>query len=727
MKRLIIALGILGSLAVSARGDEGMWMPEQIPALAERLKALGFQGDANAFADLTGFPMGAIVSLGGCSASFVSPDGLIVTNNHCVQGALQFNSKPDRNLMIDGFLAKTRADELWAGPGTRVYVTVAVRDVTHEIMDKIDPATPDLERYEMIERRVKAQTAACEKDGLRCTVVPFFDGLKWFEISQLEIQDVRLVYAPAAGIGNFGGETDNWQWPRHTGDFSFYRAYVSKDGKAAPFSKDNVPYKPKHYLKVSPKGASLGELVFVAGYPGRTARLNSFAEVKETVDWMLPRAIKRATDRIAILQELAEADKETAIRVSTMKRGLNNGLTKNKGVLRGMVAGGLLAQKEALEKEFAAWIDADSERRAKYGDLLPALNALVAERAKTRARDALLMELSGGMGSALSAAQTLYRFSIEKTKPDSERDTAFQKRNWSRIREGLERMQRSLDPQVDRALMRYTLTDIAQLPEDQRIEAIDKAIGLKPGMSAADAAPLIDHFLENLIKGTNLYKKDVRLAALGKSTEDLLATKDSMLVLASELYPLQEEIRKHGKERSGAYYRLGPRYAEALLAKSGGLVAPDANSTLRVTYGIVKGVEPRDGLFYLPQTTLQGIVEKATGKGEFNAPRAELKAIQALRAGRSTPYLDPKLNDVPVDFLSNVDTTGGNSGSATLNSQGELVGLLFDGTFDTVASDYLFDKEKTRSIHVDTRNMLWVMTEVDKAYHLLQEMGFPAR
>jgi hypothetical protein len=727
MKRLTIALGMVLMLAVSAGADEGMWMPQQMQALAQRLKELGFQGDANSFADLTGFPMGAIVSLGGCSASFVSPDGLIVTNNHCVQGALQFNSKPDRNLMVNGYLAQTRADELWAGPGSRVFVTVAVKEVTPEIMDKIDPKATDLERYETIERRVKEQTAAYEKDGLRCTIAPFFDGLKWYAISQLEIQDVRLVYAPAAGIGNFGGETDNWQWPRHTGDFSFYRAYVASDGKAAPYSKDNIPYKPKHFLKVSPKGASPGELVFVAGYPGRTFRLNTFAEVKDTVAWSLPRAIKRSTDRIDILEKLAQSDKETAIRVSTTKRGLNNALTKNKGVLRGMVSGGLLAQKEALEKELAAWIDADSQRRAKYGDVIPALNALDAERAKTRERDALLIELAGGMGSAFGAAQTLYRFSIEKSKPDSERDPLFQKRNWSRIREGLERVQRSLDPKADRALMHYTLTDVAQLPEGQRIEALDNAIGLKPGMNASDAAPLIDSFLDKLIDGTSLYKRDFRLGLLDKPTTDLVATRDSMLVLASELYPLQEEIRKKGKERNGAYYRLGPRYAEALLAKNGGLIAPDANSTLRVTYGVIKGVEPRDGLFYLPQTTLQGIVEKATGKGEFNAPKALLKAIHAVRAGKETPYLDPKLHDVPVNFLSTVDTTGGNSGSATLNSQGELVGLLFDGTFDTVASDYLFDKEKTRSIHVDTRYMLWTMTEVDKATNLLEEMGIAGR
>ena len=264
----------------------------------------------------------------------------------------------------------------------------------------------------------------------------------------------------------------------------------------------------------------------------------------------------------------------------------------------------------------------------------------------------------------------------------------------------------------------------ASFLQTKRIEALDKAIGLKQGMPEAEALKQIDRFLDKLIADTRLYQKEPRLALLGKSSAELTGTKDSMLALAAALYPLQEMIRNKDKEQSGAYYRLGPRYAAALLAQNGGLVAPDANSTLRVTYGTVKGVEPRDGIFYLPQTTLEGIHQKATGKGEFDAPKGELQAIEAVRTGKSTPYLDPKLNDVPVDFLSTVDTTGGNSGSATLNSQGELVGLLFDGTFDTVASDYLFDREKTRSIHVDTRNMLWVMTEVDKAFNLLQEMGF---
>ena len=698
-------------------------MPQQIPALASKLAALGFTGDASAFADLTGHPMGAIVSLGGGSASFVSPDGLIVTNHHCVQSSLQYNSKPGRNLMEDGFLAKTRAEELWNGPGSRVFVTVSVRDVTADIVGKLDPKLSDRQRFDAVEKNVKELTAASEKGGLRCHIASFFEGKQWFEFCQMEIQDVRLVYAPAAGIGNFGGEVDNWQWPRHAGDFAFYRAYVSPTGKAVAYAKDNVPYQPKHWLRVSPKGANPGDLVFVAGYPGRTARLSPYSEVKQTVEWSLPRTVKRNTDQIALLEELSKEDPETAIRVSTRIRGMNNSLTKSKGVIKGMQQGGLLAQREEREKSLLAWIDADPKRKADYGDVLPALNAFVADRARTRERDSLIAEVCGGRGSVMDAAQTVYRLSLERPKPDMDRDPAFQERNWSRLREGQDRLQRSLDVKADRVLMTYTLAEVAKLPASQRIDVLDQEIGLAAGMSEADASKAISSFLDKLLTGTTLYQKDRRLACLELSTAELLATNDTAIKLTAALYPLTEAIREKSKERSGAADRLGPRYAEALLAQNGGAVAPDANVTLRVTYGQVKGVPARDGLLKLPQTTLQGIVEKATDASPFNAPEAELAAIKALRAGKQTPYLDPQLNDVPVNFLSSVDTTGGNSGSATLNGKGELVGLLFDGTFDTVASDYLFDPVRTRSIHVDARYMLWTMTEVDGATNLLAEIA----
>ncbi len=721
--RLLILVALVAAVISPVAADEGMWMPQQIPDLAAKLKAMGFTGNPAAFADLTGHPMGAVVSLGGCSASFVSPEGLIVTNHHCAVGALQYNSTPQKNLLEDGFLARSREEEVSNGPGARVLVTQSVKEVTDSITGNIDPKLDDRGRYELIERRIKERTATCEAGGLRCRVASFFGGAKYFEIAQLEIQDVRTVYAPAVGIGNFGGETDNWRWPRHTGDWSFFRAYVGKDGKPAPYSKENVPFKPQRWLKIQPAGVKSGDLVFVVGYPGRTQRQQTYQEVKQTTEFTFPRTIKTYQDQIAILEELGKQDKALEIKAASRLRGLNNTLTNRRGMLEGLVKGGILAEKQAAEKELEAWIAADAGRSKQYGDVLPALRALQAEVEATRERDAVFSQIFGA-STLLSSAQTAYLLSIEKAKKnDMDRETGFQERDWSRTRESQERAQRTLDARIDRALLRYAMGLAAALPANQRIEALDKVAGLTPGMAKADSDRAIEAYLDKLYQGTEMADKDFRLSLFDKPTADIVATKDTFVDLAVALDPFYQEDRAGGKRRQGADSRLRPRYMQALLQKEGGLVAPDANSTLRVTFGQIKGVDSKDGLYWKPFTSLAGIEQKNTGEGEFDAPRPELEAIKALRAGKKTSFTAPEVGDVPVDFLSTVDTTGGNSGSPTLNGKGELVGLLFDGTFDTIASDFLYDKVRTRSIHVDFRYALWVMSEVDGAGRLLKEMG----
>jgi len=709
-------------LALEAHADEGMWMPQQIPDLASKFEELGFRGNPAVFANLTGHPMGAIVSLGNCTASFVSPDGLIVTNHHCAAGALQFNSTPEKNLIRDGFLAKTRGEELFNGPGARVYVTTSFTDVTNAITGGIDPAITDRQRYDLIDSRIKARIKQCEMDGSRCSVPAFFEGLRYYEIAQLEIKDVRLVYAPADGIGVFGGETDNWRWPRHTGDWAFLRAYVGKDGKPAPFAKDNLPYRPKHWLKVSPAGAEPGQFVLVVGYPGSTERHQTYSEVRVTTEWAFPRAIRLIQEQLAILERFASDNKETAIKLDGRIRGLNNTLTNLRGMLEGLVRGGILAKKETQERELVEWINADAERRKNYGGVLPALEALRVSAEKTRERDSVLGTLSSS-SSYLGAAMRLYRLSTQRPLDDFARDPGYQERDWGRIREAMDRMQQTLDAGSDRALLRWAMGMAATLPADQRIQPIDEIVGLSPGMEKSAYERAIDAYLDSLYSHTVIGDRSSRLEFMVKSQAELDAANDAFIMLASRLHPLAEAVREAAKSRSGANARLRPRYMEALLAKAGGLIAPDANGTLRVTYGQIKGVEAKDGLFYLPQTTLAGISEKNTGEGDFNAPQKELEAIAALRRGEKTPYVDPALRDVPVNFLSTVDSTGGNSGSPTLNSAGELVGLLFDGTYETIASDYLYDSLKTRSIHVDSRYMLWTMEEVDGASNVLEEIG----
>jgi hypothetical protein len=723
LSRLFLCLAIALAAASPTAADEGMWMPQQIPDLAQKLKAMGFEGDPAAFADLVGQPMGAIVSLGGCSASFVSPEGLIATNHHCVQGSLQFNSTPQRNLLVDGFLAKTREEELSNGPGSRVFVTHSVKEVTDAITGKIDPKLDDRKRYDLLERRIKERVAACEAGGFRCSVNAFFGGLKYFEIAQLEIQDVRLVYAPSVGIGNFGGETDNWRWPRHTGDWSFYRAYVGKDGKPAPFSKDNVPYKPAHWLPVQGAGVKEGDLVFVVGYPGRTQRHQTYAEVRETTEWAFPRFVKAAEEQIAILEALGKTDPELKIKAAGRVRGLNNSLTNRKGQIEGLVKGGILAKKKANEEALAAWIAADPARQKEMGDVLPALAALQAESEKTRERDAAFQSLFMS-SSMLNAAHSAHLFAVERAKKkDVDREPEYQERNWTRIREGQERAQRTIDARLDKALLAWAMPQAAALPADQRLAGLDKLVGLTPGMTKADSDKAIAAYLERTFGATKMADRDFRLSLLGKTAAEIAATKDPVVDLALALDPLYQQNRELGKKRQGAMARLRPRYMQALLAQSGGLVAPDANSTLRVTFGTVKGKLAADGTAWTPFTSLKGIEQKHTGKGEFDAPDAQIEAIKALRAGKTTPFALGAIADVPVNFLSTVDTTGGNSGSATLNGKGEFVGLLFDGTYDTIASDFLYDTVNTRSIHADVRYMLWVMAEVDGASHLVREMG----
>jgi hypothetical protein len=720
-----LALLALTSLPALAVADGGMWMPAQMADLAPRLKQLGFQGDAKAFEDLTGMPMGAVVSLGGCTASFVSPDGLIITNHHCVTGALQYIATPERNAVKEGFLAATREEEAWAGPGTRVLVTVAVRDVTREVTGGLAADLTDLQRGEAVERRTKELTAACEKEGLRCRVASFFEGLRWFETAQVELKDVRLVWAPPSSVGNYGGETDNWRWPRHTGDFSFYRAYVGPDGKPAAFAKGNVPFRPRHWLTVDAAGANPGDLVVVAGYPGRTSRLVTARETREILEWSYPRQARRYREMLAILAEASKGSKQTEIRVSTRVRGLANTMKNREGVLEGARRDRLLEKKVAAQAELSAWIDADPARKARYGGVIAALEDLQARRELVRERDATLQALYFN-SQLLGSARTIRRLAEERRKPDVDRDPEYQQRNWERIREAQERLQKTLDAPTDRALLRYALLEAAALPAGQRIAAVDAAAGISAGLAEAEARTRIDAWLEKLYGApTRLAESRSRMALVDGAPDEVLATRDPFLDLAAALAPLDKEVRDADKARAGALSRLGPPYLQAMLEKAGGLVAPDANSTLRVTFGTVKGVSPQDGVRYEPQTTLAGVVAKARpGDAEFDAPPALLAAAAKALATGQGPFVDPKLGSVPVNFLSDVDTTGGNSGSATLNAKGRLVGLVFDSLYENLTSDIQYSPMR-RCIHVDVRYVLWVAREVFGATRVLQELGIP--
>ncbi|MBA2239080.1 MAG: S46 family peptidase, partial [Lysobacter sp.] len=327
-----------------------MWVPQQLPEIAGPLKEAGLKLDAEQLANLTGDPMGAVVSLGGCTASFVSPKGLVVTNHHCAYGAIQLNSTPQRNLMNDGFNAARLADEVSAGPSARIFALDSIQDVTSQIRSAIEAAPDALARTQALETLEKQLVSACEAEpGFRCRVYSFAGGNTYRLFRNLEIRDVRLVYAPPGSIGNYGGEIDNWMWPRHTGDFSFYRAYVGRDGKPADFAADNVPYQPKHFLKFADRPLEVGDFVMVAGYPGSTSRYALAADFNATANWSYPVVGAHYKNLASTIERAGSKDPDIAVKYAGSLRGLQNVMKNFAGQLEGFQRIGAADTKQAEE------------------------------------------------------------------------------------------------------------------------------------------------------------------------------------------------------------------------------------------------------------------------------------------------------------------------------------------------------------------------------------------
>jgi hypothetical protein len=717
MKKTLLTLAILSTSVAYA--DEGMWMPQQLPQVAKQLKAAGLKLDPASLTKLTEFPMGAIVSLGGCSASFVSPQGLVATNHHCVYNSVAVNSTPERDLLANGFLAKTFAEELPASPGSRIFVTKEVTNVSNKVI------TPDVAklagkaRVDGMEKNEKSLVAECEKDpGHRCTVASYYGGLEFYLIKQLEIRDVRLVHAPPAGVGKFGGDTDNWMWPRHTGDYGFYRAYVSRDGKAADYSKDNVPYVPTHFLKIAKEGVKEGDFIMALGYPGRTNRHRLPSEVAFTFDWNYPAFIKTSGETLAIIERETKNDPAAKLKYAGQVANVNNYYKNRKGMLTSYEGSDFLARKTKEHAELKAWVNANPARQKEYAADIEQVEKLIAERDAQTRRDYYLMSSSPRL---LSTARAMYRLANEGTKPDVERKSGYQERDLPRFQSSVAGLDRTYDAKVDKALVLNSLAKYAAQPAAMRNANFDAAMGIKDGMTQAELSALLDR----MYAGTTLGDSAQRTAWLKKSPAEFKASNDPFIKAAVAMYDGSLKREAEDEELSGKIQQAYANYMKAKIAymnSKGQAVYPDANSTLRVTFGRIAGRDHgADGTgAWTAFTTVKGVAAKATGEGEFNAPANQLAAIKAKDFGK---FVDPKLKTVPVNYLATLDITGGNSGSAALNSKGEFIGLAFDGTLDSIISDWDFNKANTRDIQVDVRYILWNMKHVDHADNLLKEMG----
>ncbi|GGP78082.1 hypothetical protein GCM10009410_07790 [Shewanella ulleungensis] len=711
-----------------AYADEGQWQPYQMLSIADKLQQRGIDIPASQLADLGQYPMNAVVSLGYCTASFVSPQGLVVTNHHCAYRGIQYNSKKEHNYLANGFLAHTQAEEPSAGPNERLYITEEVTDVTEKVLANL--SDEPLTRFEQIQTNSKALVKECEIDSnYRCEVDDFHHGLEYYLTKKLIIRDVRLVYAPPETVGGFGGDIDNYEYPRHSGDFTFLRAYVGKDGKPATFNKDNVPYQPKSYLKINADGVKAGDGIFVAGYPGSTSRYNLTSELQFASDWIYPTYAKRYQLQIDTINFMGAIDKDIALKYAGTMASMANRMKKFNGLLDGFNATDIVGIKQQRENDFLAWLKKDPTANQ---DLISNLEALLAEQHEQSQTNYFFKNAQSS--EMLNTASKLYRLAKERKKPNDKREPGYQLRDMKMFKAALRRIDSSFDPAVDKTLWLQDLQAYVRQP--LRNEVFDSALSITDNFEALEIK------VEALYALTELTDQTKRLAWMKKTALDFETSEDPFIRLAVAIYDTNMALEKREKILDGKLSSARPEYMKAIIdyyKSNNWPVYPDANRTLRITYGMVDGYLSKDATYKQPFTRLEGLMAKHTGKEPYNVPAKLLAAIKSGDLGdhRVTSVYKQQsscqfmscldkpadFNSVPVNFLSSADTTGGNSGSPVFNGRGELVGLNFDSTYEAITKDWFFNPTITRAVHVDIRYILWMMDKVDHADNLIKELA----
>jgi hypothetical protein len=713
MKKIISLLFIIViGFGLKVRADEGMWLLPLIEKLnIGKMTELGLKLSSEDIYSLNKASVkdAIVIFGGGCTGEIVSSQGLLLTNHHCGYGLIQAHSTVEHDYLQNGFWAMSREEEL---PNPRLAVTflIKIEDVTSQVLANVKEGMSESERNNAIsDSRQAIQKSASDGTNYNATVSSFYGGNYFYLLVYQRYNDVRLVGAPPSSIGQFGFDTDNWEWPRHGGDFSVFRVYTGPDGKPAPYSKENIPLKPKYYLPVSIKDINKGDFAMILGYPGRTLRYSTSYEVDEILKITNPNRIKIRGIRQDILMADMKTDQKVKIQYAAKFSGSSNYWKYSIGQDEGLAKLKVIAKKQEIEDQFNKWIAADGARKAKYGEALNLIKTSIQGHAEfTNAQQYVgecfyqgceILGLNRYVNSLITALKA------NDTKKVSD-EVASVKTNISGFYKDYNA---PTDKKSMKAMLKLYRADIpVKFQPDFYVNIVDKKFKGN-----------IDKFVDDMF-AKSLFPDQAKLVSFLDKPILKTLENDPVYITATSINKISTDIAKN-LNQFDANLTAGRRLWIAALMEMAPekTLYPDANSTMRLTYGSVQDYDPKDAVTYKYFTTLKGVVDKyKPGDYEFDVPQRLIDLYNKKQFGR---YASPK-GYMPVCFTTNNDITGGNSGSPVMNGNGELIGLAFDGNWEAMSGDIAFEPDLQRCIVVDIRYVLWVMDVFAGAGHLVNEM-----
>ena len=714
MKKAILLLLLFIGFQLTARATEGLWLPLLLSQLnEEEMQSMGMKMNAEDIYSVNqGSLKDAIVRFGGgCTGEIISDRGLLLTNHHCGYGQIQFHSSLENNYLEDGFWAASQADEL-PNPGLTATFIVRMEEVTDQMMENITESMPDKERQAWIDKNLQAvKAAAAREDHQSVLVRPFFEGQQYFLFVTETYTDVRLVGAPPSSIGKFGADTDNWVWPRHTGDFSLFRIYAGPDGKPADYSPENVPFKPRHHLPISLDGVEEGDFTLVFGFPGRTDEYLPSPAIEQRVEVINPIRISLRERTLDVLNAAMQADPEVKIQYASKQSGISNAWKKWIGQSQGIRAVNGVERRQTYEAEFQKRVQEKPEWEKEYGGLLSAFEQRYTELEPYAATRAAVGEIAGYNIELFRLANSLHGLVKRYEASGSPAIAPLMDRIASYFDEFYEDYRPEIDQRVFASLMEYYFTEVN--PDHIAPFAIEEYTQSGKDGSALAERAFAKSQLDDPVKVQT---------AISAGPEAFM-----QLVQEDYAYMLVRAVSEASEEKALSSYNrikndidsLQRVYMKAQMEVfAEKRFYPDANGTMRVTYGKVAGYEPRDAVYYQPQTYLEGVMEKyVPGDYEFDVP----EKLQQLYANKDYGAYGEE-GKMPVCFIGTNHTTGGNSGSPAIDAHGNLVGLNFDRVWEGTMSDIFYDPSLCRNIMVDARYILFLIDKFANAGHLIEEM-----